>query len=1317
MDNYKYIKAKVLRSDEEEHKFIIEWEDKIYKIAQLAFQRRLPLPDFLDCKLLTTSNGKIFISQNIDLLMRSYYHENEEVDFKIKLTLTDKYLLEDQYGLTAMMDRETNINAALTPRVRCRIVKFRQNYMEVKLVEVLGAEKSEFSLSEKDLQEIFEVIHQKILQEDTQTKEQTDESDTNSENDKKQEGTDIANWNTENFRKLMLGDTPSDMFDVECHRWISNISQNISQNQLQALLQNIRYHCLCTLQSNLLLPRCKEAERILLEQRFTDVIELLSYYIQAIQILKEGKAEDTIEHILSTLADCAYIYQPRKQFCIMQCIFMLDVSIMEKQIGKILSTLRKQEVYLWTRTPFQMQWLKLLQSYVDFTYAQTDKLTSDPATKETMIQVLVTELMLSNHSTHKIYDSQLIQALLYRLVSLMNVSDPNKTLQKAFRSLFTATEFDATLPFNCDDAFIIANMLCSQENNEPVENFESAKFEGEQTILTVNEQTIAIQPKNLNKENLYLPFPSRMGLWHGLSIHLDEKPPVNLRGKVGTTIEHYKQLWMYINHSLFSNKRKSGSDKRRKLDIDDETSIIITKQLAGQLMFECQVIEEGYECTGTLNVLEDVVPYYPGEVSIKSFQYLDKPLVLRAYVKDINPDGTYVFALSEMIEDYEEEVRVNDIFYNSRLTCLLNNRGADIGRVPAISSEGLSVSVAPAQDMTVEELRKGMIVEVENISKGTNGYLNATYVREAPESRFNAAEAFHQLMLGYSKKEVYIPLAEKDEWAASHPLEPIYVSELMYIIEAKATLEEDNLKAYNYLNFCRLLAIILENKERISYYDSRLALLEILNDFAVLDKVDTSKIQHIADTDPELFDRNAILRHDFMQLRIIGCLDCEDHYEELYRWSCCNEDPQLQQLASLVLSHNFVKKSGLLSQAVDILDKIRALLKLQKSSSNKKNYGKEDFHTEFKTSIIYPENSMRVDVQAQTKKIMQELCAFLNADGGHLYLGVSDIGYEMGLEEDLKNQLFKGSRDKYEVYVNNQIVYYLGQTGAHYIHTHFDEDVKNAVLIIDVAPCPTPIAVGNEYFERMGTSARKVNDNYRDKFLAIRQQRAQELAPHIEDTKTDSLMPETVSEKEIVKPVESAPVTDFIQTSRIRNNALHEYEEGWRPSTAVICLMGTDEYKVLDEDDWQDYRLKLAVHEDEEEGWLILVYESGKVCKVSVEELLQRERGRVFKRNADEKLIFASIASNADSVCVGFIDGKNNRYVRFDDVERFGQSGMQGDGTLPMDVPNSGVHYVEVIAINKVPILRNIGRKTIGCILKTVEGKRCLAVLPDCKTK
>ena len=695
--------------------------------------------------------------------------------------------------------------------------------------------------------------------------------------------------------------------------------------------------------------------------------------------------------------------------------------------------------------------------------------------------------------------------------------------------------------------------------------------------------------------------------------------------------------------------------------------------------------------------------------------------MLRAYVKDIKSDGSYVFAMHDMITEYEDDVRVNDLFYNSRLTCLLSNQVPGVPRIPAVSSEGFSVSVAPAPGMELSDLKKGMIVEVDNITEGSNGYLYATFLRESPESRFGITEAFHQLMRGYANNEVYNPKEEKDELENAVSMNPVYVAELMGIIDAKATLEEDNIKAYNYLNFCRLLAIMLDSKERVSYYDSRLTLLELLNDFAALDKVDTKKINLIAETEPELFERNAILRHDFMQLRIIGCLDSEEHYEELYRWSSLTEDPHLQQLASLVLSHNFVKKSGLLTQAVDILDKIRALLKLQKSSSNKKNYGKEDFHTEFKTSIIYPENSMRADVEAQTIKIMQEICAFLNAEGGHLYLGVSDIGYEMGLEEDLKNTLFKGSRDKYETYVNNKMVYYLGQEGAHYVHTHFDEEVSNAVLIIDIEPCPTPISVGCEYFERMGTSARKVNENYRDKFLAIRKQWAEEHIPHLAvasaPASTAEPTPHEKETKSSSRLVESAPITDHIQTSRFRNNVLHDYEEGYRPVTAVICLMDTDEYKVLDDDDWQDYRLKLAVHEDEEEGWLILVYESGRVCKVSMAELLQRERGREFKRYAGEKLIFASIATEADAVCVGFIDGKSNRYVRFDDLSKFEHSKMQAEGTLPMDVPNSGVHYVEVLNKDLVPINRNIGRKTIGCILKTAEGRRCMEVLPDCKMK
>ena len=98
MNNYKYIKAKVLRVDEEEHKFVIEVENRIYKVAQIDFQRRQPAPERLNCVMITTHLGKVFIAQNIEHLMRKHYKENDEVNFKIKMALGNFYHLEHRHA-------------------------------------------------------------------------------------------------------------------------------------------------------------------------------------------------------------------------------------------------------------------------------------------------------------------------------------------------------------------------------------------------------------------------------------------------------------------------------------------------------------------------------------------------------------------------------------------------------------------------------------------------------------------------------------------------------------------------------------------------------------------------------------------------------------------------------------------------------------------------------------------------------------------------------------------------------------------------------------------------------------------------------------------------------------------------------------------------------------------------------------------------------------------------------------------------------------------------------------------------------------------
>lgn len=65
MSNLHFLKVKVVRIDEDRHKFIVEHEGKIYQVSQLAFQRQQPKPDFIDCIYYQTDNGGIYMSQDM----------------------------------------------------------------------------------------------------------------------------------------------------------------------------------------------------------------------------------------------------------------------------------------------------------------------------------------------------------------------------------------------------------------------------------------------------------------------------------------------------------------------------------------------------------------------------------------------------------------------------------------------------------------------------------------------------------------------------------------------------------------------------------------------------------------------------------------------------------------------------------------------------------------------------------------------------------------------------------------------------------------------------------------------------------------------------------------------------------------------------------------------------------------------------------------------------------------------------------------------------------------------------------------------------
>lgn len=1290
----------VIRTDADSHQFIVTYgeDKKVYRLPMLQYQRHSAPPKTLQCIVEESFNGGIHLRQDYEALIRSIYKEGDIADFTVIRSYTDFYILQEKHGFTIRLDKKLIPNPALTPIVRCRVESINGRYMQAVPVENLKSKENNFPINDSQLDNLI----------------------------------GNAKWNSKELRQLILGNTNSELFDTVCHIWIASKAKDYSNEALlQSDMLDTRNRLLDVLESSPMLNTCDPTSRQVLEERFTDIIEQTDFYLQALTLVRDGKADSFVDRVLNKLDQSNYVYHPRQQFYIMMYIFLQDYELIEHRIKSIIRIISRDHLTLSKRPPFGKLWITMLEYYIQQNYYSTDSL-SRRDTVENMIQALALQLNLAEEYQNNLFDVVLNRSLLYRLCSKMGVANPQALLEESLYNLVSDSGDQAVYLVNNDDATLTANIIANQVADTIDASLAPVTYQTDNARLLIKDGKVSISALDVTRDNVYTPLPTRLNLWHAFSIRLSEKPAADLRDNKLTTLPQYKLMWNFVYNSLFVNRHSQRRREKRKLLPGEDVSIVMRAKLSpdddSKLVFKCEVIDEGYEgIMGYIDAANDIVPYFPGKkLSLDDFMHNGRPLILPAVVEG-QEDGAYHFVMNETVEDFMEDYRIEHLNFNSSMKCVLNNNKPGATRVPAISTNGLCVSVGvePGTDLSV--LAKGKVVEVYKPTQGPKPYINATYRSDIPDMFFSVGAAFHQLMVNLANGEVLI----EDNNTDSEPemisaLDPKRIEELMNIFEAYAGFEDDYIKAYNYISICRVLAKMLKSK-REDYYCKRLSLIELLNDFALNNSFTHENQLLLNGTDDSGFEANTQLYREFQQMKVVSWLNTDEHYDELYKMSCMRNEPTLQMLAALVMSHNTVKKAGLISQADEILDKIRSILKLRKNTSDKKDYGREDYHTEFKTSIVYPENSMQANVTQQTQKILQEICAFLNADGGTLYLGVNNQGTESGVEEDLKHPWFNGSTDHYEDYLNDQVAKQLSQEAAHFVHTHWDEGTKRNVLVVDIEPSPDPIALCGEYYERMGKSARKVKDDYRPVFLSSRRKWAaehkiesnnisspQQTPANILPTPMPSNTQNSIGSLDMETPLR----TDKIQTNRKRNNVIHDYEENYLPVTAYLCFIDNDGYKLIEHDDYQtdNYRLELAIHEEEESSWLVLVYEDGKVVKTSIEELLHRDKDRVFKRYAGKELIYAGIANDNDEIVIGFVDGKGNKRLRFDDISKIEEDNMQAYGETVCDVTFDHIHYVEIVRKAEVPdwVQMNPPRKELGIVLKTVNGRKLAKWLPDC---
>lgn len=168
----------------------------------------------------------------------------------------------------------------------------------------------------------------------------------------------------------------------------------------------------------------------------------------------------------------------------------------------------------------------------------------------------------------------------------------------------------------------------------------------------------------------------------------------------------------------------------------------------------------------------------------------------------------------------------------------------------------------------------------------------------------------------------------------------------------------------------------------------------------------------------------------------------------------------------------------------------------------------EGLRVEFKKSVFWSAGQQR-----QVEVIAKTIAAFMNGDGGDLYIGVDDAGYVIGIESDLQ-ELVKGSSmtivagrykcdkdwldsykeatyDKYRLKLNNIVEGYLGKSALGYVGDLVEDSVAgvryfrlpimsaNEVILFQAAD-----SKWSELWVRYPGEKKQLRDRERDDFVS-----------------------------------------------------------------------------------------------------------------------------------------------------------------------------------------------------------------------------------------
>lgn len=1165
------------------------------------------------------------------------YKVGEIYEFKVKRPYaTYCELIDEPNDITTYLQGTAKLKLFKGQAVKCRVTAVSEKHPKIELVDISEFEQSTDNLTEEKLSELLS----------------------------KRE----LSWNTKDFIKLLLTEEKEKTFESQCHRWIQNLlNKKINLNVVRRESSDL-------LELSDLLNLCSSAEREYYQERLTLLIEQIGYYIRAAELIDNEGTEgspDTptlfIDNLFHKLKVSGFVYHPAKNFNILSSLFLRRPDLMNSRIRELLEIIKGKDIGIWEKEPFKSALIKLLELYIRECDGKIDKTKDNQELiKNNMAALAIQLLLMDNKIDTSIADYRLNTARLCTISSYLQTISPVHLVDIAYYCLFHSE--GKRIGYGLDNIGMVPHYIASMYPCGDIDTINT--FTQNNAKLLISSDGIQLHPQK-PKVTTYPVFPKELGLWQGLQVYLNSKPETSLSSVRPNDIRPYQEVWNEIEGEFFNTREKkpivAPLKKKRQHRIDETVKItFVSQDLKDKNKYYCQ-IEDEIGGQGFIYV-KDIVPY-PISTSLRHFMASDgSRYVFEAQIIE-KDDDLFHFSMLEIVK---ESVVDGYYSYDEDIICSLGGPANVRGEAPAISKEGVSVTLRNAREFA--GIGKNIIVSCHLIGRANGTFHIQCDINNLTSYDYDLSSAFRILMEDMSVGRIPESLTEQEDeqiLKTDKVLDESYIHEVVFLIDRMAILDKDYVKSYNYLAFARVLCLLIGWEFQAAYYKGRMDIITMLHDFANNGKVDEDKLGKLENVNSELYSNNVILKERFMQLQTVSYLGNPTHNDDLYKLAVDN--PWLKDLALLCLAYNITQADGMEKTATNIHNRIKQQLNLKGFETGLKQYGtgEETISEEYKSSIVYcaDEESKGPNQERQMNEIMKVINSFLNTVGGTLYIGVNNFGLGKGVEDDLKSPPYYGDKDKYLRTITDAVSMKWGNAIAtSYIDSiGFDnENEDKDIVIVKIKPLAQGVDYDGYWYVRVGSTKRKLTKEEFDQYQRVNRKlpaRAEKVLPE----ETVAIQPKG----SVAQPVSTPLVTskeDEIRTSRIRRNVLADYmdPENYVEPVGYFKFLGNNKFKRLSDYDYDDQSLlTLAVLEHEVKGCLVLGYDNGHIVKVSVEELLEYQE-REYSRYSDAKLIFASIAGEGDMILTISKENKTHPKVvmRADSLSRFEEERLMDRGEM-----------------------------------------------------